>query len=116
MESVVRAIAKQEWLLVIRALVEVVPEFVMDGGEIVGVDLDAHFHAQIVGRINIPCRRVAHYFAVARMHKLRTLPERPGQRSESQRFAEVLAIMHHLFACRETGGVAPVGTQTVSRP
>ena len=52
-----------------------VAQFVVNGGEVVIVHLDAHFHAQIINIVDVPGRRMANHFAVAGMHKLRTLPE-----------------------------------------
>ena len=47
-EAVIGAIAKQVRLMAIGPLIEVVPQFVMNGGEILGGDVDAHFHAQVL--------------------------------------------------------------------
>src|SRR3546814_19264634 len=47
-EAVVRAVQIEERLFVIGALVIIVAEFVVDGGEVVGIHLDAHLAADIV--------------------------------------------------------------------
>ena len=111
METVVGAVAEQERLLVVRALVEVVAQFVVDRGEVVGIDLDAHLHAQVVDASMSQARGMADYFTVARMHELRALPERFRQRRKSQRLEKVLPIADHGPACGERCGVALVGAQ-----
>ena len=67
---------KEKGLLVVGALIEVVAQLVMHRGEVVGADLDAHLHAQVVGEIDVPCRGMADDLTIARMHELRALPER----------------------------------------
>ena len=53
-EAVVGAVAKQERLLVIGSLIEVVAgSSMVAGGEIVGVNLDAHLYAEVVDRIEV---------------------------------------------------------------
>ena len=84
-ESVVGAVAEQERLLVVGALVEVVAQLVMDGGEILGGDVDAHLDAQIVHEVDVPGAGVAHHVAVARLDEQRAFPERLRQRRESER-------------------------------
>src|SRR5664279_1471174 len=108
MEAVVRAVAKKKRLLVIGALVEVMPQFVMNRCEVVGIDFNTHLHTQIVGRINVPCRSVAHYVAITRMYKLGTLPEGFGKWGKSKRGKKVLAIINHVLACREAGGMTSI--------
>ncbi len=83
-ESVVGAVAEQKRLLVVSALVEVVAQLVMDGREILGVDLDAHLDAQIVHRIHVPGAGVTHHVAIARLDEHRALPKRLRQRRESR--------------------------------
>jgi hypothetical protein len=53
-ESVVGAVAEQQRQLVVGALIKVVTQLMMDGREILGVDLDAHLDAQIVVVVYVP--------------------------------------------------------------
>ncbi len=53
-KTVVGAATEEERLLVVGALIEVVTKLVMHGGEVVGVDLDAHLHAQVVDGVEVP--------------------------------------------------------------
>ncbi len=55
---------KSERLLVVGALVEVVPELVVDRDEVLGVDLDAHLDAQVVDAVDVPGAGVADDVAV----------------------------------------------------
>ena len=53
-EAIMRAISVEERLLIVGALIEVVAEFVVDGLEVLGVDLDALLHAEIVNVVDVP--------------------------------------------------------------
>ncbi len=75
-KAVVGAVAEQERLLVVGALIEVVAQFVMDREKIFAGDLDAHLQAHIVDEIDIPGAGMAHHVAVARLDEERALPER----------------------------------------
>ncbi len=68
----------------------------VDGDEVLGVDLDAHLDAQIVDVVDVPGARVTHDVAVLGLGEQRTLPERLRQRLEAQRREEPLAVAHHL--------------------
>ena len=60
METVVGAVFKQEWLLLISALIEVMPKFVVDHAKSLRRSFWIHiFYANIVEIIEIPCRGVA---------------------------------------------------------
>ena len=83
-EAVVGAVAEQHRLLVVGALVEVVAQLVVDGGEVLRRGLDAHLDAQIVQVVDVPGAGVAHHFAVARLDEQRPLPEGRRQRRESR--------------------------------
>ena len=82
--------------VLIGALVEVVPELVVNRREVFGSHVDAHLDAQIVFVVDVPGARVADDFAIARLDEERPFPERLGQRSESERGEEALADTHHL--------------------
>ena len=58
MKSTIRARPIQVALLIVGPLIIVVPQFVMDGHEIVGVALDAHLDAKIIDIVEIPRRRM----------------------------------------------------------
>ena len=100
METVIRAIAEQERLFVVGALIEVVAQFVMDGDEILFRNIEANLDAQVIEGIEIPRAGVAHNVAVARLGEHGALPERGRQRRESQRGEEVLAIVDHVERLR----------------
>ncbi|PAV69275.1 hypothetical protein WR25_20213 [Diploscapter pachys] len=67
----------------------------VDRDEIVAVHLGTHLDADIVHIVDIPCRRMADHLAIGRLHDLRTLPERLGQRREAERRVKGLALLHH---------------------
>ena len=69
METIVRAVAEENRLVLVRTLIEVVPELVMNGREILGRLIDAHFDAHVRGEIDVPRAGVAHDIAVARPDK-----------------------------------------------
>jgi len=68
-KTIVGAIAEEKWLVIVGALIEVVPELVMNGAEVVGIDLDAHFEPQVLYLIDIPGAGVADHIPVARLHE-----------------------------------------------
>ena len=82
---------------------------VMDGGEVVGVDLDAHLYAEVVDVIDVPCGGVADDLAIARLDELGALPEGVGERGEAEGGVEALAVACHGFAGGEVSGVEGVG-------
>ena len=75
-------LAEQEGLLVVRPLVDVVPQFVVHDIEILAVDLDAHFDADVVLGVDVPGASVTDRVVVLRLVELRALPERLGERIE----------------------------------
>ncbi len=83
-------------LLVVGPLVVIVAKLVVDGHEVVGIDLGAHLDAQVVLVVEVPGRGVADHFAVARAGDLRALPEAGRKRREAKRGVEALAGLHHL--------------------
>ena len=83
-EAVIRAVLEQEVLLVVGALVEVVAQLVVDGLEIVRVDLDAHLDAQVVDVVDVPGRGMTDDVAIARPRDQRAFPEGLGQRLETR--------------------------------
>ena len=68
-EAVIGAVAEQERLLVIGALIEVVTQLVMDGREILACNIDAHFDAQVFYVVDVPGAGVTHHLAIARLHE-----------------------------------------------
>ena len=103
MEAVVGAVLVEEGEVLVGPLVVVVAEFVVDGLEILGVDLDAHLDAEVVLAIDVPRARVADHVAVGGLGEERALPERVRQRVEPERREERLAGADHLH------GVVAVG-------
>ena len=97
MEPVVGAVAEEERLLAVGALVEVVAELVVDGDEVLAVDLDAHLDAQVLVVVHVPGAGVADHLAVAGLDEQRALPERRGQWLEAERGEEALAVADHLL-------------------
>ena len=97
MEAVIRAVAEHQRQIFVRALVEVVSEFVMDRFEVLVGRLDAHLNTQIFEVIDIPGAGVAHHIPVARLHKHGPFPERRRQRRKSQRREKVLAVVVRLL-------------------
>jgi hypothetical protein len=95
-EAIIGTIEMQHVLLVIGALVVIMPQLVVDRGEVVSIHLDAHLDADIVLVVDIPGAGMAHDLAVGRLHELRTLPEGFGQRRKAQRREECLTALHHL--------------------
>ena len=75
-EAIVGAVAEQEGLPVVGALVEVVAELVVDGGEVVGVDLDADLDAEVVDVVDVPGGGVADDVAVAGLGRTGSAPRR----------------------------------------
>ena len=108
-KAVVGAVAEEEGLLVVGALIHVVAQLVVDGGEVVGVDLDAHLYAEVVDVIDVPCGGVADDFAIAGLDELGALPEGVGERSEAEGREEALAVVDHVLRGGEVGGVEGVG-------
>ena len=99
--------------VVVRALVEVVAELVVDRREILRRLIDAHLDAQIVDVVDVPGAGVTHDFAVARLDEQRSLPERLRQRIEPERREEALADLHHLGRRRSC---ALAGSSSASSP
>src|SRR5205823_12081526 len=95
-EAVVRAVAEEHRQILVGALIEVVPELVVDRREVVGRLLDAHLDAQVALEVDVPRARVADDVAIARTDEERSLPERVRQRGESERRVEALARSHHV--------------------
>ena len=70
MKAIVRAVQIQIRLLVISALIIIMPQLVVDGHKVVGVDFDAHFDAQIIDIVDIPCGGMTNDFAIGWFDKL----------------------------------------------
>ena len=95
MKAIVRAVLEQEWLILIRALIKVVPQFVMDGYKIFRPNLDAHFDTNIVLIVDVPGAGMANHVPIGGLYEQRSLPESLRQRIEAQRLVEILAVFHH---------------------
>ena len=94
-KAVVGAALKEIRLRLVRALIEVVAQLVMDRDEVLACHLDAHLDPDVVLRVQIPGARMTDHVAIARLGELRALPEGPGQRIEAERGVEALAVAHH---------------------
>src|SRR5580692_13160394 len=103
METIIRAVLEQEWLVLVGALVHVVPKLVMNGDEVDIANLDAHLDSQIVEVIDIPRAGVADHIAITRLGQERAYPKRIGQRSEAQGFIEAFAVAHHSLGIKILG-------------
>src|SRR5262249_54717158 len=95
-EAVVGALAEQEGLPAVRALVDVVAQLVVDGDEVLARGLDAHLDAQVEVVGDGPGAGVADHVAVRGLAQQRPLPERLRQRLEARRGEEAFAVAHHL--------------------
>src|SRR5216683_1338009 len=94
-ETVIRAVLEQGREIVVSALVEVVTKLVVNGREILGRGLNAHFDPQIILVVNVPGARVANHLAVSRLCEHRALPERHGQRLKAKRLEKSLRVADH---------------------
>ena len=95
-EPVIGAILEQEALVLVGALIIVVAELVVDGGEVVAIHLDAHLDANIVLGIDIPGTGVANDFAVRRFGEQRPFVEGLWQRLKTERREKAFAGIDHL--------------------
>src|SRR5271165_6209689 len=96
MKTVVGAISEQKRLTAVCSLVEIVTEFVVHRGEILGIDLETSFQPHIAHLVYIPGAGMTHHVTVARFRNKRPLPECLGQRSKPQRREEALAVVHQV--------------------
>src|SRR5947209_8199203 len=97
MESIVGAVLKKWRLVSVGHLVKVMAKFVMDGGEVNRIDLNAHLQAHIFLIVDVPRTGMADDVTILRLYEKRALPECFGQRAEPKRFEERFAIPHHLL-------------------
>src|SRR4029450_2195266 len=99
-------------------LIEVVPQLVMDRGEVLGRLVDAHLDAQVAEVVDVPGAGVTHDLAILRPHEQRALPERLRQRIEPEGGEEPLAGFHHVCPRRLPPGEgttrAPVFTMSLA--
>src|SRR5437660_4418496 len=94
-EAVIRAVLEQDRLLTVSTLVHVVPQFMVDSPEILIPNADAHLEPKVFLVVDVPGAGVADYVAICRLLEERALPERLGQRIESQRREEGLTVADH---------------------
>src|SRR5207237_1202269 len=66
-----------------------------DRDEVLAGHLNAHLDAHVVLRIEVPCARMADDVAIARLGKLRALPESGRQRVEAEGCVKPLAVADH---------------------
>ncbi len=95
METVICTIAVQVGLLVVGTLIIIMSKLMMDGFEILCVDLDAHFDTQIILFIQIPGRGMADDIPIPGFNEQGTLPERIRQFFETQGTEKCFTRLHH---------------------
>ena len=83
-EAVIGAIAEEEWKVFVGAHVFVMALLVMNGGEIIRVDVDAHFYAEVLIGVDIPGACVAVDVAIAWANELGALLECSWQRFQTE--------------------------------
>src|SRR5689334_2314059 len=71
-------------------------QFVVNGGEVFFVGLDAHLYAEIVQRVDMPCARVANAVTSVRLYEERAFPERLRQWSKTKGGVKAFARLHHV--------------------
>ena len=96
-EPVIGPVQIKIGLSLVRPLVIIVSELVVDGHEVVAVDLGAHLDPQIVLIVEVPGRGMADHFAPDRPGDLRARPERLGKRRKPERSIKSLARSDHLL-------------------
>ena len=87
---------KSERLLVVGALVEVVPELVMDRREVLGRLLDAHLDAQVVLVVDVPGARVADDVAVRGLTNSERSQKVCGSGAKPSEVKKRSPVLHHL--------------------
>src|SRR5713101_7090629 len=92
-ETVVGAVLEKRRQVVVRTLVEIVAELVVNRGEVLGVRLDTHFDPQIIFVVNTPGAGVADDIAIARLREERAFPKCRRQRLETERLKKGLAVV-----------------------
>src|SRR5260370_9415396 len=100
MKTVVGAVLEEWRLRAVRALVEVMPQLVMNHTKIFFRDLNTRLDPYVFFRIDVPGARVAHHVPVGRLYEKRPLPKRLWQRRKSQRSKERFAVTHHPLRIR----------------
>src|SRR6266850_518883 len=94
-KSVVRAVLKERRLRVIRPLIKVMPQLVVNHAKIFFRNLDAHLDSHIFLRVHIPGARVTNHVPVRRLGEQRPFPKRLRQRRKSQRRKKPFSVPHH---------------------
>src|SRR6266850_1838489 len=99
-KSVVRAVLKERRLRVVRPLIKVMPQLVVNHAKIFFRNLDAHLDSHIFLRVHIPRACMADHVPVRRLGEQRPFPKRLRQRRKSQRRKKTLSVPHHLARIR----------------
>src|ERR1700722_14573251 len=100
-KAIIGAIAEEKRKVAVRTLVFVVAFLVMNGGEIVRVDVDAHFDAGVLVAVNIRRACVAIDVAITGANELGALIKRGGQSLKAKRHIEGVSIMGQGSGCLE---------------
>src|SRR5260221_14250326 len=95
METVIGAVAKEEGLGLVGALIVVMTQFVVDGNKIFVANLNAHLEANILVKINVPRAGMADNVAIARLHEQRAIPKSFLWLRKPERTEEANAIADH---------------------
>ncbi len=95
-EAVVGAVAEESREVTVVVLVVVVAQLVVNGCEVLGVDLDAHLDPQVVDVVHVPGAGVADRLPIPRLAEHGALPKGLGQLGQAQGDEEALSIAHHL--------------------
>ena len=109
----VGSILKEERLLVVGPLVDVVSQFVMDSGKVFTGDVDAHLDPEVFDAVHVPGAGVAHDFPIGRFGEKGSLPEGLRQGIETEGSEKALTVADHLqlvdsFLAQNRGQVQPL--------
>ena len=99
MEAIMGAVLVEMVLMAIGELVVIVPELMVDGVEILRIDLRTHLDAHILVIIEVPGRGMADHLAPLRLGDHRAFPEGLRQRVEAERGKEGFPRLNHLQRC-----------------
>src|SRR5258707_15616952 len=95
MEAVIGAVAEEERVAFVSALIVIVAQLMVDGNKIFVANLDAHLETHGLVKINVPRAGVADNVTVAGLHEQRALPKSFLRLRKSKRAEEANAIADH---------------------
>ena len=100
---------KSDRLILVGALVEVVPELVVDRREVLGRLLDAHLDADVVVEVDVPRARVADDLAILRPRRRASAPRTSSAAARSRatcrsaRRSRTMSSARHLALLQDVG-------------